>query len=202
MDILVAAQLVGELRKHRSIPALSTDKGLSLLDLLTSANIPESSRFYEELPRNEQLIEENDRRYHYFSLRRILRNNVATGYCHSAAKRTWVGFIGLVGSFSSNVLTRGIRADRNLVRMMAESVHPFSLLGKLETYDHGNPKDRLFVITRPILVVPKATSPKDKNAIADCEEENTMYAEERGILLRHPRRISPEEYSNRGLGAY
>ena len=74
----------------------------------------------------------------------------------------------------------------------------------------------MFRVTRPILVVPSVKSPEDGKAIQNFEEENTLYAEEMGLFIRRPRRISPQEYfdaqfsrgvdpeghSDHGFGAY
>ena len=80
-----------------------------------------------------------------------------------------------------------MRANKNLVEIMARNDHPFSLLGKLQTYDFGNPDEDLFVITKPVLVIPGA---EDSKLIDDWEEANTTYEKEIDLFfLKYNRKI-------------
>ena len=187
MDKKVAEKLVDELeRQHRAIPI---DKGM-FIDILMSFPILKSSRFYEELPDKQQLIEESGR-YHYFSLRRVLRNKNAKNYRLSRAKQAYEALASTLGIYSSDVLSRKLRADKELVKMIADNENPYSLLGKFKTYDFDNPDETLFIMTKPVLAIPDA---KNIAKISDWEEANTIYEKEVGIFFRHPKIIKSQEY--------
>jgi hypothetical protein len=187
MDRKVAETLVSEL--GRQVRIVTPDNEL-FLDVLVSADVPESSRFYEVLPDKQQLVQEIGR-YHYLSLRRVLRNGNARDYQISQWKKAYEAIASAFGAYSSDALSRNLRADGTLVDMMARCEEPFSLLGKFQLYDFDNPDETLFIVTRPVLVIPGA---KDMNPIHDWEEANTTYEKEVGLLFRHPKRIKPQEY--------
>ncbi|MEA3248197.1 MAG: hypothetical protein U9Q73_00665 [Nanoarchaeota archaeon] len=187
MDRKIAKTLVDELEKHGSL--VTPDRKLFLNELV-SAYIPESSKFYEVLPGEKQSVQESGR-YHYLSLRRILRNGNAKDYQLSQGKKTYEAIASAFGAYSSDTLSRNLRSDGTLVEMMARCDEPFSLLGKFQSYDFDNPGGALFVVTRPVLVIPNA---KDMKPIHDWEEANTTYEKEVGLFFRHPKRIKPQEY--------
>ena len=85
MDKEVVKNLVSELKRHSEI-VIPDDQLFS--KMLISTDVSESSRFYEELPDKRQLVEETGR-YHYLSLRRILRNKNAKNYKLSKLKRIY-----------------------------------------------------------------------------------------------------------------
>ena len=189
MDRQLAEGLVNELRKHSGI--VTPDREL-FLNMLASTNVVESSRFCEVLPDTQQLVEEPDR-YHYLSMRRLLRNENARDYQLSQWKRACEAIGSAFGVYSSDVLSRTLRADRGLIEMMATCGEPFSLLGKLQTYDSDNFDNILFVITRPILVVPGV---RDMKRVYDWEEANATYETEIRLfgLLPIQKRIKPQDY--------
>ena len=187
MDHRLAENLLDELAKHPEIVRVDRDLFLGVLKV---AEIPESSRFHEDLPDKQQLAEGLDR-YAYFSLRRVLRNRNAENYRLSAWKNTFEAVMSAFGAYSSDVLTRKIRADGEIVDMMARNEHPFSLLAKCKTYDFGNSEGRLFVVTRPVLVIPGV---KDIDRILAWEEDNTAYEEEVRNFFPTNRRIRREDY--------
>lgn len=180
MDKKIADRLISELGRHSGI--VTPDKDL-FLKILVYADVPESSRFYEVLPKEQQIVTEFDR-CHYLALRRILRNRNAEQYLPknrstkdyllALLKKTGAACESVFGAYSSNAMCRNLRANDTLVEMMASCEEPFSLLGKLTTYDFSNP-DRTLIITQPVLVIPGA---KDLNAIYDWERANTVYEKE------------------------
>lgn len=187
MDIKVAEKLISEMRKHSHL--VSLDKGL-FLDLLVSTHIQDSSKFYEALPDNQQEIQETDH-FHIFSLRRVLRNRNARGYRLSQWKKMYEAILSSFGIYSSDALTRNLRANANLIEMMASCEEPFSLLGKLQTFDYNNPNE-VFVVTRPVLIIPGA---ENIEQIRDWEKANTIYEREKRFLgFPIQKRICPEEY--------
>src|SRR3989344_8537022 len=101
-------------------------------EALLGVNVPRSRRFYEDLPEREQVVEESNC-YHRLSLRRILRKENAVDYRLNPVTQAWEAVLSFVGAYSSDSLTRSIRADPELIEMMRKSTHPFSLLGKLRT---------------------------------------------------------------------
>jgi len=186
MDKGLAELLVGEFVKHCTVT--QPDSRL-FLDVLASAEVPDSSRFYEELPDKKQLIDDTGS-YHYLSLRRVLRNANAKSATPAVWKRCVEGFATLFGIYSSDVLSRRLREDRELVHMMQSCDAPFSLLGKLESYDFDNPGEKLYVVTRPVLVIPGFACAWRVN---EWEKANTTYEKEVGVLRRF-KRISREKY--------
>jgi hypothetical protein len=191
MEIKTAETLVDELERHENL--ITIDKGLFLNELV-SVDVPQSSRFYEVTPGKRQLVEGTGS-YHNLSLRRVLRNENARNYQLSQWKKAYETVLSAFGAYSSDALSRNLRADRTLVDMMANCKEPFSLLGKLESYDFDNPDDCLFIVTRPVLVVPGA---KDRNPIYEWEEANTTYEKEVRLMGLFPiqRKISPQKYSS------
>ena len=128
MDKNIAEGLVNELGRHSGI--VTPEREL-FLDVLVSTDVPESSRFYEVVPDNQQLVQETGR-YHYLSLRRVLRNGNARDYQLSQWKKAYEAVASVFGAYSSDVLSRNLRANRDLVEMMAECRETFSLLGKFQ----------------------------------------------------------------------
>lgn len=187
MDNVIAEKLLDALKRR---PEIVTPDSKLFLEMLVSTNVPESSRFYEVLPDREQVVQETNR-YHRLSLRRVLRNKNARAYQLGAWKRVVQEAISILGIYSSDALTRNLRANKELVGIMGECEAPFSLLGKFQTYDFDNPDETLFIITRPVLIIPGA---KDTVKIHDWESVNTTYEKEVGLLLRHAKRIRPQEY--------
>lgn len=168
IDRAAAESLVDEIQRHPGI--IAPDREMCIGTLL-AANIPSRSRFYEMLPYEKQEIKESDRT-HYFSLRRILRNDGAMDYHND-----WVRWaiekagaaVSWLGMYSSNDMVRRIRQDPELLRMMAESPHPFSLLCRMDTYGHSRPDYNLHA-RKPVLVIPGA---KDIDRIVAWESANT-----------------------------
>lgn len=186
MEIPAAQKLVDAFGEQ--FRSTTPDKKL-FLDTLVQADIVESTKFSEELPDNQQTITEADQ-YHYLSLRRVLRNSNARSYQLSGAKKTWASMLGAFGIYSSDVLTRRLRSDSEIVELMHASTSPFSLLGKFETYDHSNP-DVLFRKTQPFIIIPGA---KNWVPLARWEDENIVYEKESGLILRTFKQIDKREY--------
>ena len=185
MDQEIAATLVDTLKRHSWIIPPNRE---IFMKVLTSTEVPDSSRFYEKLPDNEQLLKETDR-YHKLSLRMVLRNRNAKDYRLSPLKKIWEDWTSTLGIYSSEVLSRNLRANSDLIDMMAASEHPFSLLGKQKTYDYSNAREDLFRATRPVLVIPGQS---DIIAILDWENANIIY--EKNVHTPFPKRIRPQEY--------
>ena len=188
MDKKIAENLINELERHSGIIRPNRDL---FFNVLSSADVPESSRFYEVLPSNKQLLEESSR-YHYLSLRRVLRNKNAKDYQLSKLKSVYEIITSELRMFSSDALSRKVRTNKDLINMMGECEHPFSLLGKFQTWDYDNSEGKLYSITKPILVIPEV---EDMKLIYDWENENTTYKKEiGGFFLRYQKRIKPQEY--------
>jgi len=189
MDREIAGKLVKELKKHRGLIAIDEEL---FLDVLVSSEVPKSSRFYEKLPYKQQAVEESNR-YYYFSLRRLLRNRRAKDYQLSRWKKSYEAIASTFGIYSSDALNRNLRTDSTLIDMMAICEEPFSLLGKFQTYDFDNPNETLFIVTRPVLIIPGA---KDMEKIYNWEEANTTYEKEVRLMgfLPTQKRIPSQEY--------
>ncbi len=188
MDEEVAESLISEFERHSGI--IRPDRDF-FLNILLSADVPGSSRFYEVLPGNGQLLEEFSC-HHYLSLRRVLKNKNAKNYSLSKWKSIYGTIASELGIFSSDALSRKIRTNKDLMNIMAKCEHPFSLLGKLQTWHYQNARGESFSTTKPILVIPKS---ENISKILDWEEKNTTYRKEIGsFFLRYQKRIKPEEY--------
>ena len=185
MEEAVADMLLDTMGRHSGMMPLDRE---TFRRVLVATDMPESSRFHEELPENKQTFDEvaNERRYHRFSLRRALRNENARGYRLSAAKKFLEFALSVAGSYSTDSLTRNLRADPDIVNLMAGCRYPFSLLGKLETYDFGNKDERLFRITRPVLFIPDSDG---EAPIYSWEDKNTRYEKaDTFVLIRRTTR--------------
>ncbi|MEK6842782.1 MAG: hypothetical protein AABX84_03115, partial [Nanoarchaeota archaeon] len=150
MDKSIVETLINELSRHA--PFSSIEKGM-FLDVLLNLDVPESSKFYQDIPENEQLLNDGGR-YHYLSLRRVLRNRNAANYQLSRTKKLWEMGMSMLKVYNSNVLTRRARIDGNIVDLMTRCIFPFSLLGKFDTYEPNEPDKPLLHIRRPVLVIP------------------------------------------------
>jgi len=179
MDKTIAENLIVELSKHPRIIPLDKD---FFIKILISMDVPESSRFYENLPDKEQTLQDGDN-FYLLSLRRILRNNNAQDYKMSKWKNIYKSIISSSGAYSSDVLTRNLRADKDLVKIMSECEQPFSLLGKFKSYDINNSYNGISTIIRPILVIPGAM-----DSVLKWEEANIIYDKE-GLFLNGPSRL-------------
>lgn len=188
MDRGVATELVDSFEQHFLIA--QPNKDLFLEKLVDCHVLPHSSRFYEELSEYRQVIPDSDGRYHELSLRRVLRNGNAENYKLSGIKKVYGGVLAALGIYSSDDLTRKIRSEPELVKLMADCELPFSLLGKFETWDSSNKEERMFVRRRPVLVIPGA---HNDPAVDGWEIANTIYEMESRIF-RTMKQISKERY--------
>ncbi|MBI4020167.1 MAG: hypothetical protein HY367_02445 [Candidatus Aenigmarchaeota archaeon] len=186
-----AEELLDELSAHPGI--IRPDRNMFMCMLTPVAALEYSGRFDEPLPEDTQMLEE-DRCYHYLSLRRLLSNRHARDSRLSPLDNAYEALVSAFGFHSSDSWARGIRAEEELVDMMDASRHPYSLICKFQTYDYCNPGEDLFVITKPVLVIPGA---KDKPAIYAWEDANTKYQEEVRAFLGYRKRISRDEYLER-----
>jgi len=177
MDKNLAEKLVDELERHPRISGISKDK---CIDLLVPTKISRLDKSYENIPENDQLLKGvYFDSYSYLSLDKVLRN----------------GYFGIykLSFLKDNALVRDLKNNKDLINIMSQCEHPFSLLGKLETYDLEDTVDRdLFIIKRPILVVPEI---KDMKKVLEWEDKNIRHYKEVGFSpFRHLKRISRAEY--------
>jgi len=183
MERKLAENLVLELARRRDIVVPNRR---FFTDILADTEVSESSRFYEALPNNQRTIQESGR-YHCLSLRRVLRNRNAKSHQLSQVERGYEALVSGLGIYSSDVLSRSLRADEDLVEMMSECEEQFSLLGKFQTYDYENP-DKVTVLTKPVLIIPGFVGVEE---IHKWERDNTRYGRDVEFLLKHLRGISP-----------
>lgn len=168
---------------------LSEQDRRKLTGNLAVLKIPESSRFYEELPfdsRYQATIEESSDLYHYFSLRRVLRNaNVKTPKA-SLPKAIARRLRAMLDFYSSTDFTRMLREDKQLVEAVSTSFgkgNPFSLLGKLESFETSG--EDLFVSTKPLLIIPDI-SEKEREYVREWENQHISYERESVVLGLFP----------------
>lgn len=189
MNSLTGAALAEEIRAHTGL-ALAQGQVGNLLALLRNIEMPESSRFYESFPTNSEGVPDSGRQ-HYFSLRRGLRNGNALTSSVPEWKKGIQKLISLTSRYSSSALTRDLRLDEEILKMMYECPEPFSLLGKLRTVDYEK-SHNIFIITRPVLIIPgQASSP----VVSAWEDSHTIYRQERRLLgIPVSRHVSQREY--------
>lgn len=168
MDRNLADKLVGQLERHPKLEWWVLTKRVELVEILASTEVPpQSQRFHETIKDNLQILDEDGSDVSaHLSLRRVLRNNRASEYRLSYIKYLYESAVASLGIYDSDVITRKLRLDKEIVRMMAESKEPFSLLGRL-TIDNSYKKTQE---DGPILLIPDAEySPR----ILNFEEANT-----------------------------
>ena len=185
MDRNLAEKLVAELEKHPPLtPNVLPDRAY-FIDLLASTDIPPSKRFYEEVkPNQRRILDTAANQNHFLSIRRVLRNSLARNYQLSKIKESYESLISALNVHDSDVWVRKLRADRDIVRMMVQSGQPYSLVGKLETFDELSRK----VATRPLVIIPYA---QDLSKILEWEDANTIYGKESSLGTR---KISRRQY--------
>jgi len=171
------------LKKHPGI--ITPDRDI-FLDVLLRTDVPRSSKFYKKLPDNKQELKEADRVY-FLSLRRVLRNrNVESGYKVNGWRKLVDAYASRRCIYSSDILTRRLRQDSEIVDLMEACEQDFSLLGKFEVYDSSN-LEKLTVQTTPILVIPGSETAEK---VLDWENANTTYQKGKESL----RKVSLAEY--------
>ncbi|MBI2650603.1 hypothetical protein HYX04_04780 [Candidatus Woesearchaeota archaeon] len=170
MDKNLAERLVSELENHPPLtPNVLPDRAY-FIDLLASTDVPPSKQFYEEVKSNQIYIPGHDSdQHHFLSIRRVLRNHLASDYELSKIKEVYEWVVSNLGIHDSDIWTRKLRASEELVKMMTQSAvkhgQPYSLLGKLETFEDV-PKT---VEVTPLVVILFA---QDLQKITEWENSN------------------------------
>ena len=172
MDRNLAERLVEELETHPPLTTNVLPNRDYFINLLVNTHVPPSSRFYEKIRENSTTIPDNAKdQFHILSMRRILRNNRAIDYRLSRLKKRYESLASALGVYDSDVFTRRLRTDRDIVALMAKSAQSYTLLAKLDTYDEFSGK----VATRPLVIIPDV---QDLSKILAWEDANTIYAQE------------------------
>ena len=185
MDRNLAERLIAELEKHPPLsPNVLPDRDY-FINLLSSTDVPPSERFYEEVKPNQRHIPDSaTNQNHFLSIRRVLRNDLARSYQLTKTKKIYETLASTSGIHDSDIWTRKLRTDMDLVQIMVQCGQQYSLLAKLETFDEFSKK----VATRPLVIIPDA---QDLSKILEWEVANTDYGKE-GLL--GIRRISKGQY--------
>lgn len=176
--------------------------GPKCLDTIAALSIPESHRFSTPFPNTATyFICEDQGTFYRLSLRRALRNRNAQQVMDGAMQvsersmheRFADELSSVFGTYSSDVLMRRLRRDPTLLRMMADSPSPISLLGKLEAEEPQIKEEkRRKISVAPVLVIPGA---ERSAAVQDWERKNTTYLMDRGLFLFvSPFRVAKETY--------
>ena len=186
MDAQIARCLTDELEKHPYIAPFNKDK---FANLLMGLNVGGSSRFYEEIPEsagNSQLVNEGER-YHFLSLRRVIRKRNAVIKEVSGVKLIGRYLARRLHIYSSTILARDLRENQDIVDMMFSTLNSgseFSLLGKFETYEKDVLDSGFLNHTeRPILVIQGMMQPESESLskILQWEEENISRRNEKNF---------------------
>jgi len=178
MEEKIVEEILEEMMKR---PELSKFNKKHFVFGLTKANVPEPSRFYENMENGMDLFKENGY-IHFLTLQRVLRNKLQL-------KKTYDVVSDFLQIYFSDKLNRSLRTNKNLIKIMEKCEKPFSLLGELQSFDVNCVGD--YIRTKPILVIPQATNLK---VISDWEEANTTYELD---FAGHCKKIKPSEYLSR-----
>lgn len=158
MDGVNAVLLVDALESHPPLTEGILPNRQELVDLLISTPVPPSKRFYESVGDNSQRIPDSGNDVsHNVAIRRILRNNLASDYEGGTLRRLYEAAYDALesrfGAYDSNVMLRKARANLRIAALMQQAHqagHPYSLSGKLETFDEISGK----VSTIPLIIIP------------------------------------------------
>lgn len=193
MDRKYSLTLIGELERHPPLTKEMLDE-LKIFKALDSTDTPKSKRFYRRVE-GDTLIRIPDNATdldYYFLLRRILNNELAAeyvkkGYQQSQTKEAWGKLARSAGIYDSDALTRRLRVDPEMLKMMSQAAkqgQSFSLLGALESADKLSTK----ISKRPIVIIPGA----DIGKLVEWETANTHYFTQ--VSDKGTREIPREQY--------
>ncbi len=187
MNTQEISALIDGLRAHPLLGRFNFEK---LADVLATVQLPSQGRLFNAISPNEQTLEEQDR-YHTFSLRRVMDNGKMRG--PNPMFILFMDFLNFFSAYSSTALVRSLQESPDVIDPMhSRCQEPFSVLGKLKTFDYKNREDEgLYIATRPILIVPGFVG---WNQILRWEERNTRYSKEKGAFFRRQVGISKAEY--------
>jgi hypothetical protein len=149
---------------------------------------------YEENEESPILFEEDDQRYHYLTLRRLIPTEtpefIGQFKEKSLSEKVKYSLNKELGIFSSDDLVRDIFANKDIAHQVQKIKVPYMLLAKFETYEtfRADENETLFRVTRPILVAPDIP----RGILEEWEKQNTRYQKERFLFGR--KLIKREEY--------
>ncbi len=186
----IADKIIDEIKSREEFSRFNIDE---ILQVLINMNVSDSSRFYEEMPCNEFSTDEPEKkRCSTLSFRRIIRNENVDKHKINLPKKLANFIISTFSIYSSDSLCRKLRLDRDLSDLIKNSNSPYSILGKYEVFNYNNESMRVYIKTKPVLIIPGA---KSKEKIMSWEEKNSIYEKELpSLFLRCPVRISKKEY--------
>ncbi|MBD3247276.1 hypothetical protein GF378_01500 [Candidatus Pacearchaeota archaeon] len=195
MEEKYAQELVECLKKRSGLVSFDESQ---VLDSVKKTIIKPSSRFYEMIVSDMQTIYENDR-YHYLFTSKILRNKNAQNYELSSSKRLAMDLAEKIGIHSSTHASRRLRLETGIpaiLKLAHNKGHPYSLLGRLDTYDVSQP-DAVYKRRKPFLITPG----ENKNpVILSWEDIETNYEVEKPHwffpLMRKSKKISEKKYTS------
>jgi len=180
MDRQMAIDLTKELQGHPILIYAPLDWN-DIFNLLEKTGVSPSRRFAESVEENEYLLDRTiDYQTNVLMLRRVLRNENAAKYLRESYKKgPHKNFLEVLtsglGIYDSDVFTRKLREDPQMLEMMAKAYelgHPHSILGKVTTTDRESVK----IETRPIIGILGADIVK----VVEWELANRVYG------LRNP----------------
>lgn len=174
-----AERLIEELIKRPGLREFNADK---FANLLISLEMPESSRFHEEISDEKQYFFEYGKS-HCLYLRRLLRNGNASGYKLSKPKEIFERLASKFGVYDSDALTRKLRRNQDIVNLMVQSAehgNPFSMLARFDTAEYEIP-GKESETKRPVLVILGLTD-AEKTPIYEWESENTICEEQTRVF--------------------
>ena len=170
------ASLIDALANH---PGMPTFNHSVFAEVLSMTPVHQSTRFYADVPSNPgitQRVEVTSEQYTELSLRRVLRLfNLQPGYKLGLAKKLWGDCLSARGIFSSNALTRSLRADPDASKELFGSHHDYAVLAKLRTYSLTGQIETgeiTPVSSKPIIIIPGI---ENMGAVLRWEDRNTVY---------------------------
>ncbi len=178
MERNYSEELIKGLSRHSETFGFNESK---FTDFLTSFEISESSRFYEEI---EESLESRQylitfREDYKILLKMIIRNANAEKHYLSGFMEKWEITLSKIGVYNPCGVVRNLRTNKSLLGMMSSSEekgNPFSLLADFRSYDSVNhsrgPRSH-----RPLLIIP-GISDGERRKVYEWESENIVHEKE------------------------
>ncbi len=183
--VLRVMMMINEELADRLVHDMSIHLGLEGIDRelfsksLTAAKLSLPFRFGEYVRKTRQIVPEIDH-YHYISVTRLLRNDLAKTSGISLLIDGIDRISYSLGICSSGILTRRLTKDEEITEMMSKSDSPYSLFGKIQKSEYSIHELASNAPTAPFLVIPGYVN---NSAVKRWEKENTIPFTDAGFSL-------------------
>jgi hypothetical protein len=160
---------------HPGVPNITKPEQRLFTDLLVATEVHQSTKFYADIQGSQEVairLGVTPTQYSDLSLRRVLRlYNIEPEYKMNFIKRAWGDFLSTQEAFSSNALTRSLRADIEASKELLASPWPFAVLAKLKSYSTEHSQSPRAISSKPLIVIPGI---EQMGAVLRWEDRNTV----------------------------